>query len=296
MGRKIVIAGGSGFIGEYLQNQFLEKGDHVLTISRRNGDVLWDEKDKIRQILEDSDLLINLAGKSVNCRYTTKNKREIMNSRIKTTRILSDAVKACENPPALWINASSATYYKHSEDEPMTEKDGQPGSGFSVDVVREWERAFFMDQMDQTRKVAMRISFVLGKTGGVLKPYLNLAKIGLGGKQGDGNQMISWIHIEDLYEMIEFTYLSPQIDGTVNCSSPEAVTNRVFMKKIRTRCRRRIGLPATKKMIELGAFFLRTEPELVLKSRWVVPDKLLKNNYEFKYTSLDEALKEILTH
>jgi uncharacterized protein (TIGR01777 family) len=202
MKKKIVIAGATGFIGKYLTKRFYEKGDEVVIISRDKNHITWGNEKAIITALEHADLLINLAGKSVDCRYNEKNKKEILLSRTETTKALGEAIIKCNNPPALWINSSTATIYRHAEDRPMTEDAGETGEGFSVDVAKSWEHAFFQYKLPNTRQVALRTAIVLGKDGGDMKPFINLVRFGLGGKQGNGNQMFSWIHIEDVFEII----------------------------------------------------------------------------------------------
>ncbi len=244
--------------------------------------------------MEGAELLINFAGKSVNCRYNEKNKREIFDSRTQTTQILGEALNKCERPPKLWINSSTATIYRHAEDRPMTEDHGDIGSGFSVEVAKAWEESFFDFRLQKTRQVALRMAIVLGEGGGVMTPYRNLVKFGLGGKQGSGKQMFSWIHIKDLLGIILFLRDREDVDGVFNCSAPNPVTNRELMKKVRTVMNVPFGLPAYEWMLAIGTRMLRTESELVLKSRWVIPERLEREGYNFTYPTLDETLADIL--
>jgi uncharacterized protein len=191
MQQKIVIAGGTGFTGKYLAQKFKALGYQVIIISRQAEHINWDNAAAIITTLENAEMLINLAGKSVDCRYNEKNKQEIFDSRINTTKALGNAVLQCKNPPPLWINSSTATIYRHAEDRPMTESTGEIGSGFSVNVATNWEKSFFDFTLPNTRQVALRMAIVLGKDGGVIKPLKNLVRFGLGGKQGKGNQMFS---------------------------------------------------------------------------------------------------------
>jgi uncharacterized protein len=292
--KKIVIAGGTGFIGQYLQKKFLEKGENVIIISRQSPNVSWDRPDEIVQSLEGADMLINLAGKSVDCRYNEKNKADIFKSRTDTTNILGKALLQCQNPPPLWINSSTATIYRHAEDRPMTEEGGDIGTGFSVEVAKEWEKAFFSFSLPGTRQAALRIAIVLGPDGGVMTPYKNLVRFGLGGVQGPGTQKFSWIHVEDLYRIILFLNEEEELSGVFNCSSPDPVTNREFMANLRNVKNKKIGLPTPKWMLEAGAVFIKTETELVLKSRWVIPERLEKAGFVFQYDTLEKALRQIL--
>lgn len=294
MGKKIVIAGGTGFIGEYLTGQFLHSNDEVLIISRQEPHISWNDKEGLIRALEGASILINLSGKSIDCRYTEKNKEGILKSRIETTKALGEAILKCKTPPELWINASAATFYRDSKDRPMTESTGQTGSSFSSQVAQRWEHAFFSFQLPETRQIALRISIALGSNGGIIKPYRNLVRFGLGGKQGSGNQMVSWIHSEDLYRIILFLHSHTELNGAFNCSAPFPVDNKTFMRAFRKVMHVKPGLPAPSWLIKIGAFFIGTEPGLVLESRWVVPERLLINGYEFKYPKIEEALNNIL--
>lgn len=291
---KIVIAGGTGFIGQFLEQRFSETGYEVVIVSRGTGKVQWDHEPALVQALEGAEMLINLAGKSVDCRYSEANKKEIFRSRTETTLLLGKALAQCIQPPALWLNSSTATIYRHAEDHAMTEREGTIGSGFSVEVAHAWEEAFFSVDVPGVRQVALRIAIVLGKSGGVMIPYLNLVHYGLGGYQGNGNQMFSWIHLEDLYRVILFIREQDEIRGAVNCSAPYPVTNKVLMRTLRTKREQKFGLPMPRWLLKIGAALIGTETELVLKSRWVLPDRLLEKGFEFKYPTLEIALEDIL--
>jgi uncharacterized protein len=292
--KKIVIAGGSGFMGTYLSDKFRAEGSEVIIIGRKNTDVSWTDQPGITAAVNNADLVINLAGKSVDCRYNDKNKREILESRTKTTRVLGEAIRSSQYPPKLWINSSTATIYRHAEDRPMTEKDGEIGSGFSVNVAKDWERSFFNFNLQHTRQVALRTAIVLGKNGGALKPLTTLTKLGFGGKQGKGNQMFSWIHIEDFFQIVKFVADHNEITGAINCSAPEPVKNKVFMQTLRDVLHIPFGLPSPSWLLKAGAVFIRTETELILKSRWVLPQRLLESGYTFRYPTLRETLEDII--
>src|SRR5690606_20244345 len=191
---------------------------------------------------------------------------------VATTTILGESILACNTPPQLWINSSTATIYRHADDRPMTEENGEIGTGFSVDVATAWEQTFFSFKLPQTRQIALRIAIVVGKGGGVMTPYRNLVRFGLGGVQGTGNQKFSWIHVEDLFQIILFLRDREDLNGIFNCSSPSPVSNRELMKQIRRVMNVPFGLPAPKWLLELGAVLIKTETELVLKSRWVLPE------------------------
>ncbi|OWR31855.1 TIGR01777 family protein [Saccharibacillus sp. O23] len=291
--RKIVLAGATGFIGSALQERYTAEGCDVRMISRRPGHISWDDPTAIVEALNGAEMLVNLAGRSVNCRYNERNRREILASRTETTRILGEAVAACANPPELWINSSTATIYRDARDRPMTEAGGEIGSGFSVEVARAWEEAFFAADTPRTRKAALRIAIALGRGGGVMVPYANLVRFGLGGPQGPGSQRFSWIHLEDLLRIVDFLAERRDLSGAFNVSAPEQVTNKEQMEIMRQAYGRRFGLPAPAWMLELGAVAIRTETELILKSRWVQPERLLQEGFEFRYPTLRAAMAEI---
>ncbi|HLG02666.1 MAG TPA: TIGR01777 family oxidoreductase [Bacteroidia bacterium] len=294
MNKKIVIAGGNGFIGKYLARQFKDTGYEVFIISRQKENIQWHDQSGIISALENSELLINLAGKSVDCRYNEKNKTEILRSRTETTKTLGEAILKCINPPELWLNASTATIYRHAEDRPMTESRGEIGKGFSVDVATSWENSFFSFQLPHTRQIAMRMAIVLGKDGGAMKPLKKLVHFGLGGKQGSGRQMVSWLHIEDLFNLILFFQSHKELKGVFNCAAPNPIDNNTLMRTFRQKLNVKIGLPSPAWFLAIGAVIIRTETELILKSRWVVPEKLLESGYIFKYSTIEEALQNIL--
>ncbi|MBT5953525.1 TIGR01777 family protein [bacterium] len=295
MSKKVVLAGGTGFIGTYFSNKFKALGYEVLIISRQKQHISWNNQSEIVSALNNSNLVINLAGKSVDCRYTSKNKTAILNSRIQTTKALGAAIHLCDNPPELWINSSTATIYRHSEDKAMTESDGEIGNGFSVVIAKKWEESFFSFALPRTRQVALRIAIVLGKNGGVMTPFKNLVHFGLGGKQGNGLQMFSWIHIEDLFNIVLFLQKSRNLSGIFNCSSPHPVNNKTLMKTLRKAMRVPFSLPSPKWLLTIGTAIIRTETELILKSRWVIPERLINEGFSFKFPSLESTLKAILT-
>lgn len=292
--RKIVLAGGTGFTGRYLSRRYTEAGYAVIIIARSPGCIAWNDTPEIIAALEGAELLINLAGRSVDCRYNEKNKKIILDSRIDTTRILGQAVLQCKNPPPVWMNSSTATIYRHAEDRAMTENTGEIGTGFSVGIATQWENAFFSFKLPATRQIALRMAIVLGKDGGVMKPLSNLVRFGLGGHQGNGRQMFSWIHMDDLGNIISFLQQHPEINGVINCAAPNPVTNKTMMQTLRKAMRVRIGIPSPEFLLKIGAVFIRTETELVLKSRWVVPERLLAAGYKFQYPEIDRAFESIV--
>jgi len=296
-GQKVVIAGASGFMGRYFARRFREDGDTVVTVGRTGSDVAWGDTAALERAVDGADVVLNLAGKSVNTRYTEKNRAAIFSSRLLTTAELGRAVEAVEHPPTLWLNSSTATIYRHSDDRPMTDDDGQLGSGFSVNVATAWEREFFAHARPGVRQVALRMAIVLGD-GSALTPLLALARFGLGGTQfggktRGGRQMFSWIHIDDVYRAIRFVQSDSSIDGPVNVSSPHPVQNRELMATLRRIVGARFGLPLQRWMLEIGSFAIQSESELLLKSRWVLPTRLEALGFEFEYPLLEPAVRQI---
>lgn len=299
--KKIVIAAGTGFLGSVLVDYFKEKCDEMVILTRGKSKVVgkikyvnWNAKtfSGWETELEQADVLINLAGKSVDCRYNDANKAEILNSRIDSTNILTQAILQCQQPPKHWLNSSTSTIYRFSLDKQMNETTGEIGDDFSMNVAKAWEKAFFETETPNTMKTALRTSIVLGKKGGAFVPIKNLAKLGFGGKQGKGNQFISWIHETDFARALEFI-LQNQITGIVNIVSPTPTPNHVFMKTLCKKLKVPFGFPISKTMLELGAKIIGTETELVLKSRNVVPKRLVENGFEFKYGELGNAFEQL---
>lgn len=296
---KIIITAANGFMGEALVDYFSKAHEVVVIIRKpikyKNAKTCsWDGKNlgDWAKELEGSNVLINLAGKSVNCRYNEVNKAAIYASRLESTSVLGNAIKACENPPKLWINAASATIYRHSLNDPMTENKGEIGSGFSVDVCQKWEKSFFDFKFTNTRQVALRTAIVLGKNGGVMIPFKRLTQLGFGGKMGDGNQQFSWIHIEDVCRSIEFIIKNESLSGAINISSPNPIRNSVFMQALRQRYNRFAIIPSPEYLLELGAKVIKTETELILKSRFVIPEILEQAGFQWKFPKIEQALKE----
>jgi len=313
--KKIILAGGTGFMGQEMTKYFGKENEIVILTrqvnektNRNDYDSLsandlknvsyikWDGKTTGEWVKEmnEADLVINLAGKSVNCRYNEKNKNEIFDSRTDAVKAIGEAINKCDRPPSLWINASSATIYRHAMDRSQDEYTGEFHDDFSVQVCKRWEKTFYDQQTPHTRKVALRMAITLGP-GGILIPYFNLLKFGLGGKQASGKQMYSWVHIEDTCRMIEWIYDHKEMSGTYNSSSPNPVTNEEFMRIFRKVTGHVIGWPAYKWGLQIGAPLIGTELELVLKSRWVLPTKILEPGFQFKHPLLEEALFDIIS-
>ena len=294
----VVLAGASGFIGTHLRDRFEQDGWTVRTIGRRAGAgsakaANWNDDGAIARVLDGADLLVNLAGRSVNCRYGARNKAAILDSRVSTTATLGRALALCQAPPSTWLNASTGTIYRHADDRPQTESDGDLGSGFSVDVARAWEAALAAANTPGTRKIPLRIAIVLGPGDGALRPIATLARLGLGGHMGHGKQKFSWIHVEDLYRTVRFLHARTDISGPVNVASPDVVDNRELMHLVRRAYGARLGIPTPAGLLKLGAVLIRTETELVLKSRWVQPQKLLDAGFIFRQPELGRALLTI---
>ena len=292
----MIIAGANGFLGRYLSQYFQQIGWEVVGLARRREGmgkgcrfVEWDGKNlgDWASEIDRSDVLVNLAGRSVNCRYSKVNRREIIDSRVDSTRILGKAVAACAHPPEVWLNASTATIYRHAEDCPQSEL-GDIGVGFSVNVAKVWEEAFFAAKVPgKVRKVALRTAMVLADEPGTVFRYLkNLSRFGLGGRVGSGKQMVSWIHVLDFCRAIEWLYTRDDITGPINITAPDPLSNAEVMRRFRKYVGMPFGLPAMRWMAEVGAFLLRTETELILKSRWVVPTKLQEYGFVFEYPEM----------
>lgn len=290
----VVICGASGYIGQYLRRSLETSGINVRTIGRgdsNNAD--WSDRRGIVDVLDGADLVVNLAGRSVSCRYNKRNADEIFSSRVETTAQLGRALTHTPRPPSLWINASTGTIYRDARDRPMNETTGELGTGFSVAVARAWEQELF-EAPTTVRKVALRMSIVLGAGGGAINPFINLARVGFGGKMGDGRQMFSWVHAHDLVRSITHIYDHQDISGPVNIASPVAVSNDVLMREVRASLGWAHGLPTPGWMLELGARVIRTEAELVLKSRWVDPGVLSDTGFQFTFPTLASALNQIV--
>ena len=298
-----LVFGSSGYLGQRLVWYLLNQKYSVVGVARRVGVIgpypgfLWDGKTlgTWTNLLRNTDCVVNLAGRSVNCRYNKRNKSEIYSSRLDSTNIIGTAISQCDNPPRVWLNSSTATIYRDSRDRPMDEATGEIGKGFSVDVAQKWEQAFFESPTPTTRKVAMRSAMVMGPgKGGPFAAFDRLVAQGLGGPMAGGGMMMSWIHLLDFCRAVEW-FSKSELDGPVNVCSPNPLTNRDFMRAIVNARRVKIALPVAKWMVILGAIAMRTEPELPLKSRWAVPKRLLESGFSFEYPNWQEAAENIVT-
>ena len=300
----IVLAGGTGTMGRILQEHFAQAGNRVVVLTRNpakhqrtgitflpwNGRTIgpWANE------LEGATAVINLAGRSVDCRYTPKNKALILNSRVDATRVLGEALAKCKAPPRIWINLSTATIYRHAEDRPMDEITGDIGSGFSVDVARAWEQEFFAHSVPGVRQVAVRCAMVFSLYGGAFPRFSQLTKIGLGGRHGSGNQVVSWVHEADVAAFFQWLLDTEAIEGAINLSAPGPIQEHVLLRELRDRIKPLVAVPSPEWMLRFGAFFLGTETELVLKSRWVLPSRAAAAGFTFQYPTITSALDELL--
>lgn len=301
--KKLIIAAGTGFLGNVLIQHFKNKFEEIVILTRGKSEI----KNQIKYVnwnaksfsgwekeLENTDVVINLAGKSVDCRYTEKNKTEILASRIDSTKILNEAILQCKNPPKHFINSSTATIYRHSEDKEMDEYTGEIGNDFSMNVAKTWEKTFYEVETQKTLKTAIRTSIVLGKSGGAFIPLKRLTQLGLGGKNGNGSQFVSWIHEKDFARAVEFI-IEKELSGSINVVSPLPVRNEEFMKKLQKEIGIPFGLLISKSMLEIGARIIKTETELVLKSRNVIPKRLTENGFQFEFSDLEKTFKNLLS-
>ena len=308
---KIVIPGGSGHVGSVLARAFHGRGDEVVVLSRTSTDALpwrvvkWDGErlQAWADEFEGADAVINLAGQSVNCRYTAENRRIIIDSRVKSTAVVGQAIAQTTNAPRVWLQASTATLYAHRFDAPNDEATGIIGGSepnapdtwrFSIDVVKKWERELNAAATPNTRKVLMRSAIVMTPDAdGPFDVLLRLVRFGLGGQFGDGKEFVSWIHDRDFVRTVDWLLQHDELAGPVNLAAPNPLTNSEFMRNVRKAWGISFGLPATKWMLELGAFVLRSETELMLKSRRVVPARLLQSGFAFQFPTWAEAAQDL---
>lgn len=314
--KKIVIAGGSGQIGTLLARHFVREGHAVIILSRRAAAeeqatapckmVCWDggNPGAWSRELQGSDILINLSGRSVDCRYSARHRREIVDSRVQSTNILGKVVSGMDEPPSLWINAGTATIYRHALDRPMNEASGEIGGcepgvpeswRFSIEVAKRWEEAFFAAVTPRTRKVVLRSAMTMSADkGAVFDVLLQLVRLGLGGRHASGKQFVSWIHEADFVRSIDFLIGHAELSGPINVAAPHPVPNCEFMTTLRQAWGMPFGLPATRWMLEAGALVMRTETELILKSRRVVPARLCSAGFEFQFPEWSGAAADLV--
>ena len=313
---RIVVPGGSGQVGQALAGHLQRQGHHVTVLTRGPYTVPWqtvhwdgENEGPWTETLEGADVCINLAGRSVNCRYTADNRAAIYDSRIGTTLLLNRVIAGLGEPPRVWLNASTATIYRHALDRAMDEATGELGGyeliskrrhapetwNFSIQVAKDWEAEFFRTPTPRTRKVALRSAITFSPTpGNAFAILLNLVRFSLGGKQGNGRQYVSWIHEADFCRAVEFLIDHEEFEGAMNVAAPNPLPNREFMEALRDAWGMPNGIPTPAFAIEIGAFFMRTESELVLKSRRVVPGRLLDAGFEFEFPAWPEAAEDLV--
>jgi uncharacterized protein len=308
---RIVMPGGSGQVGTMLARHFHGQGHLVCVLSRHSKPAPWEvlpwnghDLGDWRKAIDGADVVINLAGRSVNCRYTRANRREILESRTLSTRVVGQAISQAAKPPALWMNASTATIYRHALDRPMDESSGEIGGGetgapsswrFSINVATQWEKEFFAASTPSTRKIALRSAMTMSPDpDGIFATLLNLVRAGLGRRAASGRQFISWIHESDFVRAVHFLIAQDSLDGCINICSPCPLPNAEFMHNFRKAWGTQIGLPAARWMLEIGAVFLRTETELILKSRRVVPQRLLEAGFTFNFADWPKAVDDLV--
>ena len=301
MTKKIIIAGGTGALGSALIDGYREVDTETVVLTREvrsNHDnvryVRWDAQSlgEWTKELEGATAIINLVGKSVNCRYTAKNKAEIVRSRVDATAIIGSAIQQATAPPKVWINAGSAAIFGDAGDAVKTE-DSSVGNGFSPEVCKAWEATFHQYDTPNTRKVFLRIGIVIQSKGGILKPFVNLARFGLGGRIGSGEQYLSWIHEAEFVRLVGWTIENENIQGIVHASNPNPIRNKDFMKAIRQRLGIPLGIPNYEWSTKLGAWLIGTEAELVLSGRRVISTVLAENRFEFQYPEFGDALRDL---
>jgi uncharacterized protein (TIGR01777 family) len=307
---KIVIPGGTGQVGTVLACAFHQAGHEVVVLSRRPAKAAWRVMEWDAQtlgdwttVIEGADVVINLAGHNVNCRYNARNRALIKESRVKSTRILGDAIARASRPPRVWLQASTATIYAHRYDAPNDEATGVLGGSesgapddwrFSIEVATAWERELNESATPYTRKALLRSAITMSPDrGGVFDTLLTLVKCGLGGSVVDGRQYVSWIHDQDFVRAIYWLIERDEFEGPVILAAPNPLPNSEFMSALRSAAGISFGLPATPLMLEIGAFFLRTETELLLKSRRVIPRRLLQSNFVFQFPTWAEAAQDL---
>ena len=303
---KVVIPGGSGQVGGILARHFQRRADEVTVLSRHPQQQPWRVIgwDQAAAALEGSDVCLNLAGKTVNCRYGPANRREIRESRVRSTLALHEVIAGLAHPPRVWINASTATIYRHAMDRAMDEATGELGGGergapntwrFSIEVAKAWEAAFFSRAAPGVRQVAIRSAMTMSPDrGGVFDVLLGLVRHGLGGRQGSGKQYVSWVHEADFVRAVDWIIARADFTGVVNLASPCPLPNAEFIRALRDAWRIGFGLAIPRWAVEVGAWARRTESELILKSRRVVPGRLLASGFRFRFPEWPAAAEGLV--
>ncbi|NNC84389.1 MAG: TIGR01777 family protein [Flavobacteriales bacterium] len=300
---KLVIAGGTGTIGQFLIQHLKERFSDIVVLSRSAGSgdgfrkVKWDGKEQgaWSRELDGADVVINLAGKSIQSRFTESNKKALYDSRVDTTTTIGTAIQLAERPPHIWFNASGAAIYPatgpaQANDETVKEI----GEGFKSQLSVAWEEAALKFQREGTRQVILRITPVLNAEDGFLPPILRITRLGLGGRQGSGKQMVSWIHYQDLCRAVKFIMDHEGLSGIFNLAAPGPLTNADMMRKLRKAIGMPFGLPAPAFGIKLGAYIMGIEPSLILESSHVVPGALHKAGFDFSYPDFESAIENLI--
>lgn len=309
---KIVLPGGSGQVGQVLARHFADQGHDIVVLCRgakvpSGRTVSWDGKTlgAWANEIDGADVIINLAGRTVNCRYTPENLRQMMDSRVDSTRVVGQAIKKAAKPPKLWLQMSTATIYAHRFDAPNDEATGIIGGnepdvpgywGYSVEIAQNWEKTLAEANTPKTRKVALRASMIMSPDReGIFDVMSRLVRFGLSGSAAGGKQFVSWIHDRDFIRALEFLIEHEDMDGAVNLASPGPLPYNDFMAAMRKAWGMPIGLPAMKWMLEIGAWVMRTDTELVLKSRRVIPGRLLEKGFVFDFPEWNGAVRDLVT-
>jgi len=296
----IVIAGGTGFFGNYLIN-FFKKDYSIIVLTRKKSYsenevkyVNWDGESQGDWLtcIDGAEVLINLSGKSINCKFTNENKKKLLSSRINSTKALVTGISSLNNPPKVFLNASSGSMYQ-LQDRSNTESDVDFKNNFLSDLALQWETEFYKNKLPKTRRASLRISLILGRNGGVYDVLQKITKCYLGGVVGSGKQMMSWMHIEDAVRAVEFVIGNESLDGPINFSTISPESNIDFMKKLRKSLSISFGFPAPALGLKLASNIIDIEPSLVLNSVNFIPRKLLDSGFKFKYEKLEEAFKEL---
>ncbi|HMY20173.1 MAG TPA: DUF1731 domain-containing protein [Polyangium sp.] len=308
---KIILPGGSGQVGQVLARHFITQGHDVVVLCRgaavpSGRTVSWDGKSlgPWAGEFDGADIVVNLAGRTVNCRYTPENLKQMMDSRVDSTRVVGEAIQKAAKPPKLWLQMSTATIYAHRFDAANDEVTGIIGGeekdvpaywGYSVEIAKNWEKTLFEANTPNTRKVALRASMIMSPDrDGIFDVMSRLVRLGLSGAAAGGKQYVSWIHDRDLIRAIDFLIEREDIDGAVNIASPGPLPYNDFMRAMRKAWGMPIGLPAMKWMLEIGAWAMRTDTELVLKSRRVIPGRLLEKGFAFEFSEWDKAVVDLV--
>ena len=301
MNSRIVIAGGSGFLGSTLTPALLERGYEVVILGRgadqQRGDVQhlrWDGETlgDWARALDGAKAVVNLTGKSISCRHTPANRREIIRSRVDSVRVLGEAIASCATPPHVFVQASGIGFYGDTGDRTVDES-APLGHHFTAEVCREWERAFDAFDLVTTRKVALRIGVVLARNGGALQLLERLTRLFLGGANGSGRQFISWVHLADMMRMLVAAIEQPDVAGTFNATAPEPVTNAAFMRELRRALHRPSSPPVPAPFARLGAWLMGSDGDLALLSSRAVPRRFLEHGFAFRFPTLKDALGDL---